>query len=94
MVNKIITPDTPVLRIEPGHGRFTTAVDKKTGEGVIIFCCSDKCAPELGANVQLPEDETWLSVMGIGLTDHRQATAYSEAFHLLANQMKLEAGLN
>lgn len=94
MNTKIIKTNTPVLNIKPGHGRFSTSVDKETGKGIIVFCCSDKCAPELGTNVQLPDDEVWHPVMGIVLSDHRQATAYSEAFHLLANRMKLEAGLN
>lgn len=94
MRKMIIDPETPMLHIKKGHGRFSMSVDKDTVEGFMVFCCSDKCAPDLGVNVKLPEDEKPVSVFALALSDYRQAEAYSQAFHLLANMMQLRAGQN
>ncbi len=90
MLDKLTTTDVNIMRIEKGHGRFATLINKKTSEGMVVFCCSDKCAPEIGVNVNLPENEMWTPVMGVALSDYRQAMAYSNAFLTLANRMRVE----
>lgn len=90
MLDKLTTTDVNIMRIEKGHGRFGTLINEMTSEGMVVFCCSDKCAPEIGVNVNLPENEKWMPVMGIAVTDYRQAMAYSHAFQQLAERMQLE----